>query len=84
LCSIRRFKKENKSVYSAYSAYSGRHKGISVWVLTQQLTSIAKPFRENVSLVVAFDNPSFKSTTALFDDYGGDLDADTLKTILNY
>lgn len=65
-------------------AYSGRHKGISVWVLTQQLTSIAKPFRENVSLVVAFHNPSFKSTTALFDDYGSDLDAHTLETILNY
>ena len=25
-------------------AFSGRHKGISVWVLTQQLTSIVKPF----------------------------------------
>ena len=28
--------------------FSARHAGISVWVLTQQLSSIAKPFRENV------------------------------------
>jgi len=39
-------------------AFSGRHKGISVWVLTQQLTSIAKPLRDNVALVVAFHSPS--------------------------
>ena len=26
--------------------FSARHDGISVWVLTQQITSIAKPFRE--------------------------------------
>ena len=29
--------------------FSARHNGISVWVLTQQITSIAKPFRENVT-----------------------------------
>ena len=28
-------------------AFSARHVGISVWVLAQQLSSIAKPFREN-------------------------------------
>ena len=28
--------------------FSARHAGISVWVLTPQLSSIAKPFRENV------------------------------------
>ena len=38
-------------------AFSGRHAGLSVWVLTQQLTSIAKPFRDNVACVVAFHNP---------------------------
>ena len=39
-------------------AFSGRHSGISVWVLTQQLTSISKAFRDNVACVVAFHNPS--------------------------
>ena len=59
--------------------FSGRHEGLSVWVLTQQLTSIAKPFRENVACVVAFHNPSQIGTKTLFEDYGGDLDANTRK-----
>ena len=65
-------------------AFSGRHKGISVWVLTQQLTSIAKPFRDNVAHVVAFHNPSGVSTKTLFDDFGGDLDWKVKKNISNY
>ena len=32
--------------------FSARHAGISVWVLTRQLSSIAKPFRENVAAIV--------------------------------
>ena len=39
-------------------AFSGRHHGISFWVLTQQLTLIAKPFRDNVACVVAFTIPA--------------------------
>jgi len=62
--------------------FSGRHKGISVWVLTQQLTSIAKPFRDNVALVVAFHIPSGVSTKTLFDDFGGDLDGETRREYL--
>ena len=58
-------------------AFSGRHDGLSVWVLTQQLTSIAKPFRENVSCVVTFHNPSQVGMKTLFEDYGGDLDTET-------
>ena len=34
--------------------FSVRHDGISVWVLTQQSTSIANPFRENVAAIVLF------------------------------
>ena len=34
--------------------FSARHAGISVWVLTQQLSSIAKPFRENVAAILFF------------------------------
>ena len=37
--------------------FSARHDGISVWVLTQQITSIAKPFRENVAAIVLFQRP---------------------------
>lgn len=60
-------------------AFSGRHKGISVWVLTQQLTSISKAFRDNVALVVAFNSPSQISTKTLFDDFGSDIDQETRK-----
>ena len=62
-------------------AFSGRHDGLSVWVVTQQLTSIAKPFRENVACVVAFHNPSYVGMKTLFDDYGGDLDTETKRVL---
>ena len=45
--------------------FSVRHAGISVWVLTQQLFSIAKPFRENVAAIVLFYTPSAKTTKAI-------------------
>ena len=35
-------------------AFCARHKGISVWVFTQQITSIAKAFRENIAALVLF------------------------------
>ena len=60
-------------------AFAGRHDGLSVWVLTQQLTSIAKPFRDNVACVITFHNPSYVGTKTLFEDYGGDLDVETRK-----
>ena len=62
-------------------ALSGRHQGLSVWVLTQQLTSIAKPFRDNVAAVIAFHNPSQIGTKGIFEDYGGDLNAETRKRL---
>ncbi len=34
--------------------YSARHKGISVWVLNQQFTSITKSFRLNIAYLVLF------------------------------
>lgn len=55
-------------------AFSGRHEGLSDWVLTQQLTSILKPFREQVACVIAFHNQSKAGTKALFEDYKGDID----------
>ena len=62
-------------------AFSGRHEGLSVWVLTQQLTSISKPFRDNVACVVAFHNPSLVSTKVMFEDHGNGIDAD-MRTVL--
>ena len=45
-------------------AFSAGHKGISVWVFTKQITSIAKPFTEN---------------TVIFEDYAGELMKDEQK-----
>ena len=53
--------------------FSARHDGISVWVLTQQITSIAKPFRKNVAAIVLFYTPSGKTTKAIFEDYAGEI-----------
>ena len=53
--------------------FSARHSGISVWVVTQQLSSIAKLFRENVAAIVLFYTPSAKTTKAIFEEYAGEL-----------
>ena len=39
-------------------AFSARHMGISVWVLTQKMTGITASFRENVAAIVLFYTPS--------------------------
>ena len=54
-------------------AFSARLKGISVWILTQQMTSISKPFRKNIAPLVLFFTPSKKDMKMIFDDYGGGL-----------
>ena len=35
-------------------AFSGRHVGISVWILTQKYNSVSKDFRENISWLCLF------------------------------
>ena len=62
--------------------FSARHAGISVWVLTQQLSSIAKPFRENVAAIVPFYSPSAKTTKAIFEEYAGELSHDEIKQMI--
>ena len=63
--------------------FSARHADISVWVLTQQLSSIAKPFRENVAAIVLFYTPSAKTTKAIFEEYAGELSHDELKQMIS-
>ena len=62
--------------------FSARHSRISVWVLTQQLSSIAKPFRENVAAIVLFYTPSAKTTKAIFEEYAGELSHGELKKMV--
>ena len=64
-------------------AFSARHMGISVWVLTQKMTGITASFRENVAAIVLFYTPSAKTTKAIFDDYAGELSQDEYKGLVS-
>ena len=61
--------------------FSARHDGISLWVLMKQITSIAKPFRENVAAMVLFSTPG-KTTKAIFEDYAGEITHDQYKELI--
>ena len=63
--------------------FSGRHVSISVWVLTQQLTSITRPFRDNLAAMVIFYMPSAKTTKAIFEECAGELSHDEFKQIIS-
>ena len=63
--------------------FSARHIGISVWVLTQKITSITAFFRENVAAIVLFYTPSAKTTKAIFDDYASELSQDEYKGLIS-
>jgi len=52
---------------------------ISLWVLTQQLTAIAKSFRENVACILCFHTPNKKANQTLFDEFGGELSLECKK-----
>ena len=60
--------------------FSACHDG--VWVLSQQITSIAKPFRENMAAIVLFYTPSGKTTKAIFEDYAGVITHDEYKELI--
>ena len=62
--------------------FSAWHSGISVWVLIQQLSSIARPFRENVAAIVLFYTLSAKTTKAIFEEYAAELSHDELRQMI--
>ena len=62
--------------------FLARHNGISVWVLTQQLSSIAKPFRENLATIVLFYTPSVKTIKTIFEEYAGEISNDEIKQMI--
>lgn len=64
-------------------AFSARHTGLSVWVLTQKMTSITASFRENVAAIVLFYTPSWKTLKAVFEDYAGELSQDEYKGLIS-
>ena len=62
--------------------FSARHKGISLWVLNQQPSSIAKAVQENVEAIVLFYPLSAKTMKAIFEEYAGELIQDDLKQLI--
>ena len=62
--------------------FSARHFNLSVVVITQQLTSIAKPFRENISKLVTFYNPNRKDMKTIIEEYLDVNDKNELEKIL--
>ena len=49
--------------------FSARHMSISTNVITQQLTSIAKPYRQNTSKLVTSYNPNRQDMKIILDEY---------------
>ena len=49
--------------------FHGRHIGLSTIVITQQLTSIAKPYSMNISKLVTIYNPCRDDTKYIFNNY---------------
>jgi hypothetical protein len=62
-------------------AFSARHYNLSVIALTQQLSSVAKSFRENISRLVTFYNPSKKDMKVITDDYLNGVPQDLISDI---
>ena len=63
--------------------FSARHDGLSVWVLTQQYSSIAKPFRENIGMLILFYTPSKKDMKTIIEDYGMELNKNEIINYIN-
>lgn len=47
-------------------AFFGRHRGFSTIVISQQLTSVAKPYREQISKIVSFFNADAEDEQIIF------------------
>jgi hypothetical protein len=62
-------------------AFSARHYNLSVIVLTQQLSSVTKPFRENISRLVTFYNPNRKEMKVITDEYINGVPQETISEI---
>ena len=62
--------------------FSARHYNLSVVVITQQLTSIAKPFRENISKLVTFYNPNKKDMKTILEEHSGVNNRNSLQKIM--
>lgn len=65
-------------------AFSGRHLQLSIFILTQQYTSIMKLFRDNIGLLVVFYSPSKENNKQIIREYGMELSEDRVSAIIKY
>ena len=49
-------------------AFSGRHLGVSVWIINQKYNSVVKDFRENIRFLVLFYNKDRQSMKDALDE----------------
>ena len=63
--------------------FSGRHRGLDTIVLTQQLTSIAKAYREGITFLVSFYMPGKRNMKVIVDEFlDSDVDFKSISTQL--
>lgn len=65
-------------------AFSARHDQLSIFILTQQFTSITKLFRENIGLLVMFYTPSKEDNKTIIREYGMELSEDDVKATVKH
>ena len=53
-----------------FLAFSGRHLGITVWVINQKYNSVVKDFRENIRFLVLFFNKDEKAMKQALEENG--------------
>ena len=53
-----------------FLAFSGRHLGITVWVINQKYNSVVKDFRENIRFLVLFYNKDDKAMKQALEENG--------------
>lgn len=79
----------NKVLNSRTSSYvnlliGGRHDGISTITLSQQLTSISKPARDQLTRIVSFYNPDGDDRKIMFGKYLCDVTPEEMTSIIAY
>ena len=62
--------------------FGARHYGISTIVVTQQLTSISKSYRENISKLSTFYNPNRNDMKIIIDDYMNGVSKEEISKII--
>ena len=60
---------KNRTGQVTATAFGARHFNHSLFILTQQLTSVAKPVRENIGRLVVFYTPNIEDMKPMCDEY---------------